>query len=99
MHAHALWSSDQVNRMFILFLANGVTTIRDMGSPLPVDETLSWRKKVANGTVLGPRIFAAGKLVDGPKETQETQGQTERSLSRFGKEWRGRRDSNSRPLQ
>jgi len=35
--------------------------------PLPVSETLSWRTRVANGTVLGPRIFAAGKLVDGPK--------------------------------
>src|SRR6266446_1165502 len=67
MHAHALWSTDQVQRMFDMFLANGVTSIRDMGSPLPVSETLSWRTRVANGTVLGPRIFAAGKLVDGPK--------------------------------
>jgi hypothetical protein len=38
-----------------------------MGSPLPISETLGWRTRVANGTVLGPRIFAAGKLVDGPK--------------------------------
>jgi hypothetical protein len=67
MHAHALWSTDQIQRMFDLFLANGITAIRDMGSPLPVDETLSWRTKVANGTVLGPRILAAGRLVDGPK--------------------------------
>jgi hypothetical protein len=67
MHAHALWSNDQIIRMFDLFLANGITGIRDMGSPLPVDETLNWRTKVANGTLLGPRIFAAGKLVDGPK--------------------------------
>jgi len=67
MHVHALWSTDQIQRMFDLFLANGITAIRDMGSPLPVEETLSWRTKVANGTVLGPRILAAGKLVDGPK--------------------------------
>jgi hypothetical protein len=67
MHAHALWSTDQVQRMFDLFLANGITAIRDMGSPLPLDQTLQWRRKVANGTILGPRIFAAGKLVDGPK--------------------------------
>jgi hypothetical protein len=67
MHAHALWSNDQVQRMFDLFLANGVTAIRDMGSPLPVDETMFWRKKVADGDALGPRIFAAGKLIDGPK--------------------------------
>ena len=67
MHAHALWSTDQIQRMFDMFLANGVTSIRDMGSPLPVSETLNWRTRVANGTVLGPRILAAGKLVDGPK--------------------------------
>jgi imidazolonepropionase-like amidohydrolase len=67
MHAHALWSTDQIKRMFDMFLANGITSVRDMGSPLPVSETLSWRTKVENGTVLGPRIFAAGKLVDGPE--------------------------------
>jgi hypothetical protein len=67
MHTHALWSADQVQRMFNLFLANGVTGIRDMGSPSPVAETLSWRAKIASGSVLGPHIVAAGKLVDGPK--------------------------------
>ena len=67
MHVHALWSTDQIKRMFDMFLANGITSIRDMGSPLPISETLGWRTKVANGIVLGPRIFAAGKLVDGPK--------------------------------
>jgi Amidohydrolase family len=67
MHAHALWSIDQIQRMFNLFLANGVTGIRDMGSPLPVPETLSWRAKTARGSILGPHIVAAGKLVDGPK--------------------------------
>ena len=41
MHAHALWSADQARRMFNLFLANGITGIRDMGSPLPIAETLS----------------------------------------------------------
>ena len=59
MHAHALWSKNQIQRMFDLFLANGITAIRDI--------TLTWRTKVADGTVLGPRILAAGKLVDGPK--------------------------------
>jgi hypothetical protein len=67
MHAHALWSNDQIIRMFDLFLANGITGIRDMGSRCQLMKTLSWRTKVANGTLLGPRIFAAGKLVDGPK--------------------------------
>src|SRR5437016_3116954 len=66
MHAHALWSTEQIQRMFNLFLANGITGIRDMGSPLPVSETLNWRARTADGSVLGPRIVAAGKLVDGP---------------------------------
>jgi imidazolonepropionase-like amidohydrolase len=69
MHVHALWSSDQVQRMFDMFLANGITNVRDMGSPLPISETLNWRTKVATGSVLGPRIFAAGKLVDGPNQS------------------------------
>ena len=67
MHAHALWSTDQIKRMFNLFLANGITGIRDMGSPLPVSETLSWRSRSADGSILAPRIVAAGKLVDGPQ--------------------------------
>jgi Amidohydrolase family len=67
MHTHALWSTNQIQRMLSLFLANGITGIRDMGSPLPLDETLLWRSKVADGAILGPRIFAAGKLIDGPQ--------------------------------
>jgi imidazolonepropionase-like amidohydrolase len=67
MHAHALWSNDQVQRMLDLFLANGVTAVRDMGSPLAVDEIMQWRKEVSDGAVLGPRLFPAGKIIDGPQ--------------------------------
>jgi hypothetical protein len=67
MHVHALWTDDTPERVFPLFLANGVTGIRDMGSPLPVPDSLRWRAAVASGTVLGPRIVAAGRLVDGPQ--------------------------------
>lgn len=46
------------------FVAAGVTTVRDlMGSP----ETLAWRKSTADGTVIGPRIIAAGPLFAGPQ--------------------------------
>lgn len=92
MHAHALWSKNQIQRMFDLFLANGITAIRDMGSPLPVVETLTWRTKVADGTVLGPRILAAGKLVDGPKPvwpdsvTVETQEQAREAVDALHKD-------------
>jgi predicted amidohydrolase YtcJ len=40
------------------FVAAGVTTVRDlMGSP----ETLAWRRNTADGTVVGPRVIAAGR--------------------------------------
>jgi len=45
-----------------LYVANGVTGIRDMGSAL--DLILSLRDGTASGRVLGPRIFAAGPILD-----------------------------------
>jgi imidazolonepropionase-like amidohydrolase len=48
-----------------LFIANGVTGVRDMGG---VWEALSlWRKLIKEGRLTGPRIVAAGPIVDGPK--------------------------------
>jgi len=60
-HVHC-WS-DQI--FFPLFLANGVTSVRDMFGPL--DPIKKWRKDIESGKTLGPRIVAAGKIVDGPK--------------------------------
>jgi imidazolonepropionase-like amidohydrolase len=45
-----------------LYVANGVTGIRDMGSD--VDFILKLRDATASGRVLGPRIFAAGPILD-----------------------------------
>jgi hypothetical protein len=48
-----------------LFIANGVTGVRDMGS---VWEVLSlWRRLIKEGRLPGPRIIASGPIVDGPK--------------------------------
>jgi Amidohydrolase family len=47
-----------------LFLANGVTGARIMwGYP----EHHEWRRKIENGSLLGPRLYIASTLVDGPK--------------------------------
>jgi len=59
MHAHmdasgASWLQ--------LYVANGVTGIRDMGSDL--DVILKMRDATSSGRVLGPRIFAAGPILD-----------------------------------
>ena len=45
------------------FLAWGVTTVRDLG----VDSTLAYRMRdeLNGGTVLGPRVFTSGGLIDG----------------------------------
>lgn len=57
MHVHAWTEAD-----LTLFVANGVTTVRNMfGSPLQ----LQWRKEIAAGERLGPRIYTAGPIIDG----------------------------------
>jgi imidazolonepropionase-like amidohydrolase len=50
--------------MFPLFVVNGVLGIRDTGSPL--DSLLHYRRAVASGAVLGPRVLGSGPLLDGP---------------------------------
>src|SRR5260370_19674105 len=60
MHVHE-WNKEV---FFPLFVANGITGVRDMFSPLPPIK--QWRAEIAAGTTIGPRIFAAGILIDGP---------------------------------
>lgn len=46
------------------FLRYGVTTVRNlMGSP----ETLRWKRAVASGSLVGPRIITSGPLFAGPE--------------------------------
>ena len=44
-----------------LLVANGITGIRDMGGDL--DALKEWRKEIASGALLGPRIVAAGPML------------------------------------
>ena len=48
---------------FVLFLANGVTTIRVMWGEAPW--TLDWRRRINDGELIGPRIYSAGPVIDG----------------------------------
>lgn len=62
MHVHTSW-----DRHFTapLLAANGVTGVREMfGKNLP--RILSFRREVAAGRALGPRIVTAGPIIDGP---------------------------------
>ena len=72
MHAHPddpeMWrmrpNEEGRDLLMPLFVLHGVTGIRDMAGSLKVVN--SWREKIAGGSLLGPTIFAAGPLIDGP---------------------------------
>ena len=61
MHVHFT----EVERSFPMFIANGVTGIRNMGGDL--DQLLRWRAETSSGKLLGPRIVTCGPIVDGPE--------------------------------
>lgn len=62
MHVH-LPGADSETHALTLFLANGVTGVRDMSTG--IDALLRWRSATAEGTTPGPRVLGAGMLVDG----------------------------------
>jgi hypothetical protein len=64
MHVHSL-SRNQPDRFFPLFVANGVTGIRDMGGDIPLHEIAQIKKEIAGGSRIGPEIFAAGPILEG----------------------------------
>jgi imidazolonepropionase-like amidohydrolase len=66
MHAHLTGASEPSgSREFILplLLANGITTVRDMGGDL--DSLLKLRREIESGKLQAPRIFFAGPYLDG----------------------------------
>src|SRR6267143_1307700 len=60
MHFHLKESE----RTFPLFIANGVTGVRNTGGDF--QKLFEWREAVASGRLLGPRIVACGPVIDGP---------------------------------
>ncbi|HMH80838.1 MAG TPA: amidohydrolase family protein, partial [Candidatus Acidoferrum sp.] len=66
MHIHLTAAGEpQGSRKFMLplLLANGITSVRDMGGYLESLNPL--RKEIAEGKRLGPRIFTPGPYLDG----------------------------------
>ena len=51
-----------------LYLAHGITTVRDCGGDL-TPRIFEWRRQEAAGTLAGPRIFTSGPKIDGPTAT------------------------------
>lgn len=68
MHVHLVfgdWFPGAQDISLPLFVANGVTGVRDMGSELDIVQ--NWRNEIEGGNLVGPRIFTAGPMLDGPK--------------------------------
>ena len=66
MHTRADWEDRDVwpTHPLSLYLANGVTTVRDFapeGSPLTY--ALEWQNEIKAGFRIGPTIYASGKLI------------------------------------
>ncbi len=72
MHGHVTGTGDaQIRRLFNLFLANGVTTVRGMlGRP----SHLQLRDNIAAGKVVGPRLITSGPSFNGNSVTGAEQG-------------------------
>jgi hypothetical protein len=67
MHVHEVfgdWLPRDEKVVLPLFVANGITGVRDMGGDLEV--LTVWRAQIAAGTLLGPRMIIAGPMLDGP---------------------------------
>jgi imidazolonepropionase-like amidohydrolase len=71
MHVHlfrhaATGPADVHERYFPLFLANGVTGVRDMWTSLEDFQTVrAWRRDEATSALLGPRVAGSSTVVDG----------------------------------
>lgn len=67
MHVHFGGGESLVpeNRALLpLYVANGVTTIRDCSGDIP-DQVLAWRKPLGTGALFGPQLFSSGAKIEG----------------------------------
>ena len=60
MHVHLSWTTASALPVLV---ANGVTSVRDLGSALP--ELDAWRTRIEDGTLAGPRIVRVGPILNG----------------------------------
>ncbi len=66
MHVHTNfgdWLPGGKELILPLFVANGVTGVRDMGGDLQLLK--EWRTQIDVGTIVGPRMVISGPMIDG----------------------------------
>ena len=69
MHVHFGGGPDLIDEnkaLLPLYVANGITTIRDASGDLP-DQVLGWRREIADGRLFGPRLLTSGAKIEGIK--------------------------------
>jgi imidazolonepropionase-like amidohydrolase len=71
MHVHFRGGDSLIDAnkaLLPLFLAYGVTTVRDCGGDI-TPSVMEWRNQITQGTLAGPGIFTSGPKIDGPSAT------------------------------
>ncbi|WP_133804974.1 amidohydrolase family protein [Kribbella caucasensis] len=66
MHVHSV-GDDRISPP--LYLANGLTTVREMSGN---DTVYGWRDRIDAGTLLGPRMIVGSKIIDGDPTLWDT---------------------------
>jgi imidazolonepropionase-like amidohydrolase len=66
MHIHIEGQDlvDDNKTLFPVFIAHGITTVRDAASDLGL-QVLKWRDEINEGKLFGPTIFTAGRKLEG----------------------------------
>src|SRR5262249_12872256 len=67
MHTHILTNKAEI--LLPLLIANGITGAHDIrnDNDVPIEAMDALRKRVAEGTLIGPRVVIAGHILDNPK--------------------------------
>ena len=69
MHVHFRGGDTLIaanKKSLTLFLAHGITTVRDAGGDL-TPSIYQWRNEMGAGRIAGPNIFTSGPKIDGPQ--------------------------------
>ena len=69
MHVHFGGGIDLIEEnkaLLPLYVAHGITTIRDCSGDLP-EQVLAWRREIASGALFGPTLLSSGPKIEGIK--------------------------------
>ena len=69
MHVHFGGGVDLIEEnkaLLPLYVAHGITTIRDCSGDLP-EQVLAWRREIASGALFGPTLLSSGPKIEGIK--------------------------------